>query len=387
MTTSARPFPFLPPSFPQASVRSFRLSAQVSLRFLFLPLHDLRFRFLRFRFRILSFLFFLSALRQFRLPVAFPTPRSHLSVPSDFPLPNRLVSHPVFRFRLFGSPVCSLSLFPASLPQPFHRCSAFPGPFFTLAVRPCVRSLSVSCLGFPQRTRFRFLLLLSFALPVRFFRRASLRSSTALRFCFRPAFAVLPLRSRPFRISATQSPFLPFPSSAFRLTVASSLPAALRVYLSAPFFALVFRLRFLPSGPLFPSVQIRFRLCPSASLSRGSSPARSAPFGSVLSGRLRLRYSVPLLFLSPLCGSPHSGCPHRLPSLSGSGLPLRFLLPGTPVRFFPSLPSVRFSVRLPLRSSPAVPALPLFLHSTSLPLWCFVRIRFGLLGILIHPEN
>ena len=47
MTTSARPFPFLPPSFPPASVHSFRLSAPVSRRFLFLPLASasLSFRF------------------------------------------------------------------------------------------------------------------------------------------------------------------------------------------------------------------------------------------------------------------------------------------------------------------------------------------------------
>ena len=38
MTTSARPFPFLPPSFPSASVRSLRLSAPVSRCLLFLPL-------------------------------------------------------------------------------------------------------------------------------------------------------------------------------------------------------------------------------------------------------------------------------------------------------------------------------------------------------------
>ena len=37
MTTSARPFPFSSPSFPPASVRSFRLSAPVSGCFLFLP--------------------------------------------------------------------------------------------------------------------------------------------------------------------------------------------------------------------------------------------------------------------------------------------------------------------------------------------------------------
>ena len=38
MTTSARPFPFLPPSFPPASVHSSGLSAPVSRCLLFLPL-------------------------------------------------------------------------------------------------------------------------------------------------------------------------------------------------------------------------------------------------------------------------------------------------------------------------------------------------------------
>ena len=37
MTTSARPFPFRSPSFPPARFHSFRLSAPVSRRFLFLP--------------------------------------------------------------------------------------------------------------------------------------------------------------------------------------------------------------------------------------------------------------------------------------------------------------------------------------------------------------
>ena len=322
-------------------VPSFRLSAPVSGRFLFLPRLALPFRSASARFRILSFLFFLSALRRFRLPVAFPAPRSHLSVPPDLPLPCRLVSHPAFRFRLFGFPVCSLSLFPASLPQPFHRCSAFSGFFSPSAVRPCVQSLSVSCFGFPLRTRFRFLLFLSFAFPS-VFPWASLRPSTALRFCFHPAFAVLPLRFRPFRIFATQSPFLPFPSSAFRLTVASGLPSALPF----AFFAPVLSLRF-PAfvSPLRSALHFRsasfprlpFRFAFTWFFSRPS-----VPFRVRLPGRLRLRYSVPLLFLSPLTPSPHSGCWCLL------AFPLGF-------RPSPSLPSV--------------------------------RIRFGLLGILIHPEN
>ena len=56
----------------------------------------------------------------------------------------------VSRFCLFSSPVCSLSLFPASLPQPFHRCSSFLPvlPFHPL-VRPCVRSLRFHPASFP----------------------------------------------------------------------------------------------------------------------------------------------------------------------------------------------------------------------------------------------
>ena len=133
---------------------------------------------------------------------------------------------------------------------------------------------------------------------------------------FHPAFAVLPLRSRPFRIFATRSLFLPFPSSTFRLTGAfrapSALPSASQLRSS---------LRFSSFAP-FPAVHFRFLWFPS----------------------LRARYSVPPLFLSPLCGLPHGGSPHRLPSLSGSGLPLSFFLPSSP---------------FPFVSSGSLPALPL----------------------------
>ena len=74
-------------------------------------------------FRILSFLFFLSALHRFRLPVAFPTPCSRLSAPADLPLSPCLVSHTVLPVPLIQLAVRFLSIFPVSLPQPFHRCS------------------------------------------------------------------------------------------------------------------------------------------------------------------------------------------------------------------------------------------------------------------------
>ena len=51
----------------------------------FFPLLPLPFRSASTQFRILSFLFFLSALHRFRLPVAFPTPRSFLSSAPDLP--------------------------------------------------------------------------------------------------------------------------------------------------------------------------------------------------------------------------------------------------------------------------------------------------------------
>ena len=54
------------------------------------------------------------------------------------------------RFCLFSSPVCSLSLFPASLPQPFHRCFGILR-FLQLLfpVRSCVRSLRFRPASFP----------------------------------------------------------------------------------------------------------------------------------------------------------------------------------------------------------------------------------------------
>ena len=72
-----------------------------------------------------------------------------------FPVPHDWFPIRVSRFCLFSFSVCSLSLFPASLPQPFHRCFSFLPvlPFHPL-IRPCVRSLrfhpaSLPPLSFP----------------------------------------------------------------------------------------------------------------------------------------------------------------------------------------------------------------------------------------------
>lgn len=139
MTTSARPFPVrfvssapvligFPLRFPFAS--SFFPSGSGPFPFPCLP------------FRILSFLFFLSALRRFRLPVAFPTPRFHLSVLPDLPLPYRLVSRsvsPVPLIRLLCSFPFALPCFaPTAVPQvlPFSSASYC----FLSRICPCVRS-------------------------------------------------------------------------------------------------------------------------------------------------------------------------------------------------------------------------------------------------------
>ena len=224
----------------------------------FFPSLGLPFRSSLAPFRILSFLFFLSALRRFRLPVAFPTPRICFSTPPDFPLPYRLVSRSVSPVPLIRLPCSFPFALPCFAPTAVPQVLPFSSAFYSFLSRicPCVRSL-----------------------------------------CFHPAFAVLPLRSRPFRFFATWPLFLPFPSSTFRLTGASRVPSALP---SAS--QLRSSLRF-SSFALFPAGHFRSLWFPS----------------------LRARYSVPLLFLSPLHGLPHSGSPCRLPSLSGSGLPLSFL--------------------------------------------------------------
>ena len=227
-----------------------------------------------------------------------------------FPVPCAWFPVRISRFCLFSFPVCSLSLFPASLPQPFHRCSSFLPvlPFHPL-VRPCVRSLR-----------------------------------------FHPGFPVFPLRSRPVRtplldlcfflslLQASASQWLPlcrsalrspsFPQAPFLRHALGSCLRFLRLSASAP--------RFLsPLGSLPRFVFHRFLRFLLASF-------RSRPF-PVLFG-LGTRFC---------CSSFHrsrfrltAATSFRLPSLSGSGLPLSFLLPLRFLRF--RLSSVRF--RFPFRS-------------------------------------
>ena len=193
---------------------------------------------------------------------------------------------PYTRFRLFSSPVRFLSLFPASLPQPFHRCclllrdlTPYPSgfvhasvpsplpvlPFFGSASRPlppfasCFPFGPLSAPVLRARSASASAQLRSLPLPLLSFRFAPVRlGSSLLGLCFFLS---------PLPRSASQGlPVCPprFPSP---------LGSALRF-----------------GFPLFPSVRASF-------LSVGS--ALRFP---------QLRYSVPLLFLSPLTPSPHSGC-------------------------------------------------------------------------------
>ena len=199
------------------------------------------------------------------------------------PVPRAWFPVRVSRFCLFSSPVCSLSLFPASLPQPFHRCFSFLPvlPFHPL-IRPCVRSLR-----------------------------------------FHPGFPVLPLRSRPVRtpllglcfflslLQASASQWLPLCRSALRSPSSPQVPFLRHALGSC--------LRFLRHLP-----QLHASLTLSGSFHASFSsfaPLPAVPFRFLWSASLRIRYSVLLLFFSPLQVSPHS---------------CYFLSPAFPLGFRPS---------------------------------------------------
>ena len=230
-----------------------------------------------------------------------------------FPVPCAWFPVRISRFCLFSFPVCSLSLFPASLPQPFHRCSSFLPvlPVHPL-VRPCVRSLRFHPASFPPQS-FRFA-------PVRLGLRYSISASSFP--CFK----------------------LP-PHSGFHSAVPPS------VHLSVPF---------RPPARLFqPSFPPVFRSGSTLSASSQSLPSlRSppslpfppSPFGSF--GPFRSGFGTRFC-----CSSFHrsrfrltAATSFRLPSLSGSGPPLSFLLHLRFLRFRLSSASLRsFPSFSPLR--------------------------------------
>ena len=223
-----------------------------------------------------------------------------------FPVPHAWFPVHVSRFCLFSSPVCSLSLFPASLPQPFHRCfgilrllqlpfpirpyvrslrfhpASFPPQSFRFApvrlgLRYSISASSFPCFKLPPHSGFhsagplsvppRLLRFPSFVPPgssdLRFLRssapapRSPLPLSRFLRFVFLPRSS----SRRPLSVSLVRfppdlvlgSPALPFTASGPRLTVASScacLPSRVQAFPLASFFP------FVSSGSAFP----RFRL-------------------------------------------------------------------------------------------------------------------------------
>ena len=155
-----------------------------------------------------------------------------------FPVPRAWFPIRVSRFCLFSFSVCSLSLFPASLPQPFHRCFSFLPvlPFHPL-IRPCVRSLR-----------------------------------------FHPGFPVLPLRSRPVRtplfglrfflslLQASASQWLPLCSPRF--------PRPLRR---------VLRFVFLPRSPFRRPLSVPLvRFAPDSVLGSAALPFTAPGFASQL---------------------------------------------------------------------------------------------------------
>ena len=214
-------------------------------------------------FWILSFLFFLSALHRFRLPVAFPTPQPFLSSGPDLPRSSQLVSRlslSVLLIQLSCLFPFALPCFaPTAVPQVLQLPSGLTLPSAGLSLRP-----------FP---------------PV----PPSFVSS-----------AVFPLRSRPFR---TLLLGLCFFRSLLQASASQWLP------LCSPHF-------FSPLGS-FPwfvfcclprSWLASFRSRPSSALLSFGTWFRCSSFH-----RSRLRLTVAASF--------------RLPTFSGLGLPLSFLLP------------------------------------------------------------
>ena len=160
MTTSARPFPFLPRS-PLCFLRFLRFRPFFLAFGPGFPLPPLSSPFARFPFVPLASGSGYSASCSSFQPSIGSASQGLSQRPDPFFRPDQIFLFltdwfPVrsLRFCLFSFSVCSLSLFPASLPQPFHRCFGIlrflqlPFP-----IRPCVRSLRFHP-GFLQSFRF-----------------------------------------------------------------------------------------------------------------------------------------------------------------------------------------------------------------------------------------
>ena len=263
MTTSARPRPFRSPSFPPVPVRSFRLSAPVSGRFLFLP------------FRLPPLSLRLPSVPDTQLPVLpfcpprLPPPSGFLRAPvSSFDSSGSSPSLPPgFPFGLSGSAYSASCSFPFALPRfaPTAVPQVLPLSLgsYSLSSRicPCVRSLR-----------------------------------------FHPGRPVLPLRSRPFRI----------PLLGLRFFLSPLQRSASRWLPACP-----------PRFPLPLSLVPRFGLPPSLR----SPPSAFASFGSLPSGfGTQLRCSSVHRFTVCLTVALRAAClPSRVQAFPLAPLPLRFL--------------------------------------------------------------
>ena len=135
----------------------------------------------------------------------------------------RLISHPAFLDSLTWLPVCFLSPFLASLPQPFHECLPSPGSLRPLlfGLFPFLPVSFVPDRSGSDYSAFRPFLSLLPDFPRRRFSRCATVSFVPVAFLFCPAcfHAVLPI---------PVLSFLQFPFSAllFRVTGTTQLPAS-----------------------------------------------------------------------------------------------------------------------------------------------------------------
>ena len=312
----------------------------------FFPLLPLPFRSASARFWILSFLFFLSALHRFRLPVAFPTPRLSLSLLPDLPRSSQLVSRlssPVLLIRLSCLFPFALPCFaPTAVPQVLQ----LPSGLTLLSAGSSVRPFA---LRFPFSLRFP-------SAPLRFLRFASVLLPPWIS-------PVLPLRSRPFR---TPLLGLCFFLSLLQASASQWLP------LCRPALRLVSLASFVPPDPS----NLRFLR------SSVSAPHFVSPLGSLLwfvflpRSPSRRPLSVPLVRFAPDLVLGSAALPFTAPGFA-SQLLLPFAIPPSQVWVFPFASFFRI----------APSDFPPFTSGCFQPSAPFVRLRFGLLGAQIHPEN
>ena len=234
MTTSARPFPFLPRS-PLRFLRFLRFRPFFWAFGPGFPLPPLSSPSARFPFVPLTSGSGYSASCSSFQPSIGSASQGLSQRPDPFFRPDQILPVPrawfpvrVSRFCLFSFPVCSLSLFPASLPQPFHRCFGILRFLLLLfPIRPCVRSLrfhpaSLPPLSFPfapVRLGLRYLVSVSsfpcFKLPPHSGFHSAVPLSGPLRLLWFPSFGPPGSSNLRFLQSSAPAPRSPLPLGRF----------------------------------------------------------------------------------------------------------------------------------------------------------------------------